>query len=171
MAVTTTYGSWLNKTGELTIGHTIQAAVGEYADDFDLDAIKDDYVTAINAALPDGVFLAGDEFHGPYYDADADFDGYDLDEDGRLDIKAIVAAVDLMPIVEANEVWTIDRVAEELGFKGDSAKGTARKTLSRWGVERHDMVDHPDSGRPQARYKAADVKAAQAAAPRRRVRP
>lgn len=170
MAVTTTYGSWLNHASELTVDHTIQAAVGEYANDYDLNAVKDDYVTAVNAALPDGVFLVGDEFHGPYRDEDADFDGYNLAEDGRLDIKTIVADVDLYAIVEANELWTIDRVAEELGFQGASANGTARKTLSRWGVERHDMVDHPDSGRPQARYMAGAVKAAQAAAPRPRTR-
>ncbi|THA29228.1 hypothetical protein E6R18_25315 [Streptomyces sp. A1277] len=171
MAVTTTYGSWLKHTHELTVGHTIRAAVGEFAADYDLDALENGYRTAVNAALPDGVFLVGDEFHGPYQDEDADFDGYALDEDGRLDIKTIVAGVDLYAIVEANELWTIDRVVEELGFKGDSAKGTARKTLSRWGVDRHDMVDHPDSGRPQARYKSADVKAAQVAAPRPRTRP
>lgn len=170
MAVTTNYGSWLNKANELTVGHTIQAAVGDYADEYDLDALEDDYLTAINAALPDGVFLVGDEFHGPYHDEDADFDGYAQDEDGRLDIAAIVNGVDLMKLVEQHELWTVDRVAEELGFKGDSAKGTARKTLSRWGVERHDMVDHPESGRPQARYKASVVKAARTAAPRPRAR-
>ncbi|MGW2841867.1 hypothetical protein ACWCWD_29280 [Streptomyces sp. NPDC001493] len=165
MAVTTNYGSWLNRANELTVGHTINIVVGDYVDEYDLDGIDEDYRTAINAALPHGVFLVGDEFHGPYYDEDADFDGYPEDEDGQLDIAAIVESVDLMAIVERHELWTIDQVADHLGYKGTSATGTARKALSRWGVERHDMVEHPTSGRPQARYKAADVKAAQDAAP------
>ncbi|WP_258047454.1 hypothetical protein [Streptomyces sp. SM13] len=168
MSVTTPYGTWYNKAGELTVGNSVLGAVGDFEDEFDMDAIESDYRDAIEEALPDGVFLSGQEFTGPYYEADQDFDGYPQDDNGQLDIPAIIASVDLMAIVQKHELWTIDQVADELGFKGASAKGTARKTLSRWGVERHDMVDHPESGRPQARFKATEVKAAKAAAPRPR---
>ena len=168
MPITTNYGSWYKATHEATPAASILTAVGDYHADYDLDAIEEAYRDAIDEALPDGVFLTGDQLIGPYHEADQNFDGYPRDEDGRLDIGAIIRGIDLMAIVEANELWTIDQVVGELGFNGDSAKGTARKTLSRWGVDRYDMVDHPDSGRPQARYKAADVKAAKAAAPRPR---
>lgn len=170
MSVSTPYGTWLNHTGEDNPAQSILTAVGGYADEYDLKAIEEEYRDAIDAALPNGVGMSGKEFVGPYYEADQDFDGYPQDDDGRIDIGAVVKGIDLEAIAERHLLWTIDQVADELGFKGASAKGTARKTLSRWGVERHDMVDHPESGRPQARFKAAEVKAAKAAAPRPRTR-
>lgn len=61
------------------------------------------------------------------------------------------------------ELWTIDDVATYLRVKPGSARGT----LSRWGVKAHDYQPHPDSKRPQARFDAAEVKQAEAARPRR----
>ncbi|NNJ04135.1 hypothetical protein HHX38_08305 [Streptomyces sp. PKU-MA01144] len=59
-----------------------------------------------------------------------------------------------------HEQWGIGQVAEHLGYKGPSAEGSARKTLSRLGVKAAAYRPHPDSGRPQARYNAAEVQEA-----------
>lgn len=64
------------------------------------------------------------------------------------------------------EVWTIDEVA---AFLSASSTGSARKLLSRWGVCARDYRPSP-SGRPQARYSAAAVRAAKAARPGRGAR-
>lgn len=53
------------------------------------------------------------------------------------------------------ELWTIDQAAEHLGIKPKSASGL----LSRRGVRRVDLVDHPVSRRPQARFRADEVRA------------
>lgn len=53
------------------------------------------------------------------------------------------------------ELWTMDQVAEHLGIKPKSASGL----LSRRGVVRVDLIDHPVSKRPQARFRAAEVRA------------
>lgn len=62
---------------------------------------------------------------------------------------------------QRRELWTIDQVAEHLGTQPGSARGT----LSRWGVKAHDYQPHPSSGRPQARYDAEEVRAAHASRP------
>jgi hypothetical protein len=67
MSVTTTYGSWVQfGSGGLTIEDNITDALGEFDNDFDLDAIAVDYRQAINDALPTGVQLIGDHFVGPH---------------------------------------------------------------------------------------------------------
>ncbi|TRV72586.1 hypothetical protein FKN01_29820 [Streptomyces sp. 130] len=60
-----------------------------------------------------------------------------------------------------SELWTRDEVADYLGI----APGSVRRQMSRWGIERTDTIRHPHSGRALARYSAAAVKAARAAAP------
>lgn len=165
---TTSYGTWNNHIDQYATGleHTVTEAFGsEGTDDFDFEAIVSDYRNAINEALPDSVALAGDEFIGPAYADDQVFHGYPVDEDGRLDIKAVVKGVDLWEIVARYELWTIDQVAEELGYKTASANATARKKLSAWGIKAADHKPNPDSGRVQAYYKAAEVKAAKATRP------
>jgi len=103
--VTTSYGTWSNRVDPraLSVEQTIYEALGDYADDYDIDAIAADYRDAINMALPEGVTLAGDEFIGPYYAEDATWGPELEDEDGRLDIKSIVDGVDLWAIVAKHE--------------------------------------------------------------------
>jgi hypothetical protein len=60
--------------------------------------------------------------------------------------------------------WDYQQIAE---FLGTSSLGSTRKTLSRWGVRPLRYVLGP-SGRPEARYNAAAVRAAHAARPRNR---
>jgi len=64
---TTTYGTWVNfGSGELNIATSIAVTLGDYADEYDMDAIKSAYITAIDAALPGDIQLCGDEFIGPW---------------------------------------------------------------------------------------------------------
>lgn len=66
----------------------------------------------------------------------------------------------------SGELWTIDEVA---GHIGASSTGSARRTLSRWGVRAVDYRPSP-SGRPAARYAADQVRHAAADRPGRGVR-
>ncbi|WP_249401027.1 hypothetical protein [Streptomyces sp. PKU-MA01144] len=168
---TTGYGTWGNHINNLSAdpADDVRTALGEFADDYDTAAIEADWREAINAALPDNVTLTGDEFIGPAYDKDKDWTGYPVQDvpagledeyEGDLDIKAIVEGVDFWEIAARHEQWGIGQVAEHLGYKGPSAEGSARKTLSRLGVKAAAYRPHPDSGRPQARYNAAEVQEA-----------
>lgn len=67
MTTTTSYGTWVTVTNSpyLTLRQDVEAFTGEYGGDYDVDAIERDYRAAINAALPGGVTLAGEEFYGP----------------------------------------------------------------------------------------------------------
>lgn len=64
-----------------------------------------------------------------------------------------------------NELWTAAEVAEYLGA---ASPDSARRTLSRWGVKAAEYRPGP-SGRPQAHYRADEVRAAHAARPGRGV--
>lgn len=113
MTTTTSYGTW-NNHGDRT-NTTLEATVIDYINggdsewrerieaDGSFDAMISDYRQAINDALPDSVSLNGDEFYGPYYDADKDFDGYPTDEFGGLDIASIIEDIDLGDIVAKND--------------------------------------------------------------------
>lgn len=107
MTVTTSYGTWVNHGGgtAMTVEDTVAVALGDHANDYDLDAVIADYRDAINDALPAGVTLNGNDFYGPY-PADQDFDGYPTTEDGALDIAAIVAGVDFWAIVAKHDTAT-----------------------------------------------------------------
>jgi hypothetical protein len=61
------------------------------------------------------------------------------------------------------ELWS---AAEAATFIGAASAASARHTLSRWGVAAADYR-RGDSGRPEARYDAAEVRAAKEAAPGR----
>ena len=102
MTTTTSYGSWNRATGDssLTLHGSVESALNGEFTEAEVDQVADLYREAINAALPDSVALCGDEFYGPYYEADYDFDGYPQNEDGFLDLAAIVEGVDFWEIVE-----------------------------------------------------------------------
>ncbi|MEU2427749.1 hypothetical protein ABZ619_43380 [Streptomyces sp. NPDC007851] len=68
------------------------------------------------------------------------------------------------PASPPEELWTVSVVAAYLGFTGDSATGSARKQLSRWGIAAHSR----EPGRSgQSLYLAAQVRAAHEARPGR----
>ena len=102
MTTTTSYGTWTNRADNLSLSvdQTVYEALGDYAGDYDTAGLTDAYRNAINEALPRSVTLSGDEFYGPYYPADQNFDGYPLDGDGRLDIKAIIDGIDFWALAE-----------------------------------------------------------------------
>jgi hypothetical protein len=106
MTTTTDFGSWTNHGDryELTVESTVLNFIGGGDSDWRervetsgaFDRMVSDYRDAIQAALPEGVFLTGNEFIGPY---SAD----DYTWDGELDIHAIVESIDLGAIVDAND--------------------------------------------------------------------
>lgn len=106
--ITTGYGSWLNHMQYST-------TVDEYCCDafgtegvygFDFQAIVDDFREAINDELPEGVRLVGDEFIGPFYRSDRQWDpeDYPMTDWGSLDISAIIEGIDFWAIADRHKV-------------------------------------------------------------------
>ncbi|MGA5820790.1 hypothetical protein ACPC54_23355 [Kitasatospora sp. NPDC094028] len=159
MVTTTNYGSWLNHTKhsltpEAVILDFINGGGTEWCERVDecgaFSLMGSDYRDAVQAALPDGVYLTGDEFIGPAYEKDQDWDG-------ELDISEIIEGIDLGPIVERwdpDAEWTIEDVADRIGA---GSTGSARKTLSRWDIEA--IGRQPGRG-GQSIYRAENVIAA-----------
>lgn len=54
------------------------------------------------------------------------------------------------------ELWSAAQVADHLGL---TSTGSARHTLSRWGIQAV-SYERGDTGRPEARYDAEQVRAA-----------
>lgn len=110
MTVTTSYGTWYNRTGYgLTPSDAVTQAVNggstEWLERMEtagaLDRIERDYRAAIDAALPRGISLVGNEFHGP----DRSDPAYQPPADEEVDdIKEAVESVDLTPIIEKHDV-------------------------------------------------------------------
>jgi hypothetical protein len=111
MTTNTSYGTWNNRVDQYSL--TVEQSVGDFLalyPGIDTDAVISEYRDAINAALPDSVALCGDEFYGHYYDEDcADQKDFPHDEDGRLDIAAIVEGVDFEAIVERIDTSTVQK--------------------------------------------------------------
>ena len=103
MPTTTSYGTWSSRAEQhsISVEQTVGDALnGEYTDE-QVESVTRAYRDAINAALPDSVSLNGDEFYGNAHEADCtDQADFPHDEDGRLDIAAIVETVDFWSIVE-----------------------------------------------------------------------
>lgn len=90
MTTTTSYGTW-NNHGDRThvrVEDTVAVYLGEFVADYDFGALVTAYRAAINAALPEGVSLNGDEFYGPH---PRDFD---------LDLPEAIESVDLGSLAE-----------------------------------------------------------------------
>lgn len=96
MTTTTSYGTWFYfvRTTSLGLRGLVDELLGEHFDKATLDAVETDYRTAINAALPEGVTLAGDEFHGPH----------PLDSAKRDAIADAVESVDIWAILRRRSV-------------------------------------------------------------------
>lgn len=105
MTITTTsYGTWSSRVTPYNL--TLESQISDALDRWDvtdeqLDQIARAYRQAINAALPASVWLSGNEFYGHAHEADcADQADYPHDEDGRLDLEAIVDTVDFWAIAD-----------------------------------------------------------------------
>jgi hypothetical protein len=159
----TTYTTWYRATQDSNgPDETVEKFMTDWVDDHDIDGIKAAYRAAIDQALPADVALIGNEFIGPARPEPGEFDGYPVDEHGDLDIAAIIEDIDLDEIVPRFELLTIDEVASRFGYTGKAAAATARKALSRLGVERAGLTDEP---RPRALFRAGDVDDAVSARP------
>ena len=108
MSTTTSYGTWESRVedADATVERTVINALADgMCGDTNTAAIVAAYRDAVNAALPASVTLRGEEFFGPagYEVVDFESDGYPVDEDGGLDIDAIVRAVDFWGLVKQLE--------------------------------------------------------------------
>lgn len=104
MTTNTSYGSWGSRVRHMlsTVEACVEQALSEWSmADEAAAAITADYRAAINAALPDGVQLCGEEFYGPA--GDINLDGYPVTEDGALDLDAIVQGIDFWAIVAKHD--------------------------------------------------------------------
>jgi hypothetical protein len=115
------------------------------------DDMVSDYIDAVNSALPDGIVLAGSELIGPADDRyDDNIHGKIREAIDSVDVAAIIMQHNVADILD--EELTAQQVAEYLGL---STPGSARKTLSRWGIR---ACKYVKVGRTiQARYPAEKV--------------
>lgn len=177
MTTTTSYGTWSSRVN--TYSTSPDADVLDFINGGDsdwrellessgaLERIQAEYRDAIDAALPAGVSLCGDEFIGPAETDEGEFDGYPVDDMGDLDFAAMVEDIDLAAIVDRNEPVTLEDIGrDELRSKAKEPGKAASKEMSRLGVKpAYGYHPNPDSGRPQALYRAGDVREALAARP------
>lgn len=167
----TSYGTWCNRINDLETspeGGLNDYLGGQDPDEYDMDSIHAAYRQAIDDALPPSISLCGDEFIGPAYPEGDEFDGYPKDEDGALDLKAIIEGLDfdLADVFERNTLYTLDSVGRWiLESKAKDPAKAAAAAMSRLKLKPFAYRPHPDSGRPQAWYRVGDVKDALAARP------
>jgi hypothetical protein len=89
--------------GSSTPRHAVVQALGDLADDFDVDALTDRYTAAINDALPDEIALVGANFI---------IDGPD-DELGEV-IRDAVGAADLWEIAKVMDLGVLHELHEQV---------------------------------------------------------
>lgn len=173
---TTSYGTWCNCVNRFSTSP--DADLLDYINGGDADwrqmldesgalaQIQSEYRDAINAALPDDVSLCGDEFIGPAYPEDDEFDGYPTDDFDSLDFAAMVEDIDLEAIIERNDPLTAEHIGRwELKSRAKDPAKVASSTMKRLGVKPFHYMPHPKSGRPQALYRAGEVRTAIAKRP------
>lgn len=173
---TTSYGTWGNRVN--TYSTSPDADVLDYINGGDsdwrdlleasgaLNSIQRAYRDAIEAALPPGISLCGDEFIGPAYPDDDEFDGYPTDEHDSLDFAAMVEDIDLGAIVDREEPLTLQDIGRNVLKSGakDPAKAAAA-AMARLNVKPMILLPHPESRRPRALFRSGDVTDALAARP------
>lgn len=95
MTTTTDYGTWANHNdgSTLTIEDTVAEILGDYASEYDIDAIVAEYRQAVDAMLPVGVTLHGNDFYGPY---PVDMTAYNA-------IRGAIRAADFWAIAERHD--------------------------------------------------------------------
>jgi hypothetical protein len=175
---TTSYGTWCNQVN--TYSTSPDADVTDFIGGGDyewrtlmeesgaLDAMQRAYRAAIEAALPDSVSLCGDEFIGPAYPEDDEWDGYPTDDYGSLDIKACVEDISLDSILEANDIVTLTDIGRfELKSKAKNPASAASQAMRRLGIKPLARVQIDGEGQPIAVYNAQKVRTALAARPGR----
>ncbi|MFD4912875.1 hypothetical protein ACFWNR_06585 [Streptomyces virginiae] len=175
---TTSYGTWCNRVSPYSTSPDVDVLDYINGGDSDwrelleesgaLDAIQHAYRDAIEAALPPGISLCGDEFIGPAYPDDDEFDGYPTDENGSLDFAAMMEGIDLGAIVDREEPLTLQDIGQNVLKSGakDPAKAAAA-AMARHGVKPMKYLPHPESGRPRALFRSGDVTTALADRPGR----
>ena len=90
------YGLWSDFAPGRDPESYVEDARGVNPASCDLYALAAEFRRAVNAALPDGVTLAGNMFLGPYEAAECRWDS-------PLDITAIISSIDLEPIIKAHQ--------------------------------------------------------------------
>jgi hypothetical protein len=78
MGATTSYGTWVNHAKALSVETTVADYINGGGAEWvarvhatgAFDRMVADYRAAVNANLPEGITLHGDEFYGPYYTQD-----------------------------------------------------------------------------------------------------
>jgi len=106
--ITTSYGSWNNHTRYNTspgadILDVVNGGGSEWVERMQasgaLDAVETEWRAAIQAALPEGVTLIGDEFIGPHSSDPAYTEAI-----RESDFKEIIDGIDLNAIIERHDV-------------------------------------------------------------------
>ncbi|MFN6549558.1 hypothetical protein ACP6C7_03820 [Mycolicibacterium septicum] len=99
---TTLYGTWCNRIdgGSSSPDDEVHPYLGEHVDAFDVEAICRDYREAIDAVLPAGLTLHGDEFLGPIPNGDGD-ERIDVDWEA---LGRAIEAIDLGEICQRHEL-------------------------------------------------------------------
>lgn len=175
---TTDYGTWCN-----TVNHSSTSPDSDVVDYIGggdkewrqlleasgaLDTIQLEYREAIDAALPPSVSLCGDEFIGPYEPEDDEWNGYPVDEDGALDIKACVEDIDLAPIVERNDIITLEDIGRfELKSTAKNPSSAASQAMKRLGIRPLARCQIDGEGQAVSVYNAVQVREALAGRERR----
>jgi hypothetical protein len=176
MTTTASYGTWCNRVSQYSTSpdadvlDVINGGDADWRELLDetgaLAEIKAAYRRAIDAKLPPSVALCGDEFIGPAYPDDDEFEGYDTDDEGGLDIRALLEDIDLSAIVDYYDPYTLEQIGRDLlKSKAKEPAKTASGVLSKLGLKPVTYYRDPDSKRPQALYYAGVVREALAKRP------
>lgn len=141
---TTVYGDFHNATGssnpETLVADYLASAPTEWRQQMEaigaVDAIVEDYVSAIDAALPDNVWLSGSEFIGPHH-TDEDYE----DAPSMDDIRELLADIDLGAIVERHGT-AADETAKQAVATAAAARAAAVEQLAAADKALTDAVGH-----------------------------